>query len=898
VVDARFDRYYRYADLVAILQAYAEEYPRLVQIESIGKSYEGRDVWLAKLSNQATGDDLAKPALWVDGNIHASEVSPSSVCLYLIDWLLKGYGTNPEITRCLDTRVFYVCPRVNPDGAEWALADVPRIVRSSTRPYPYDEDPIGGLVEQDVDGDGRILLMRVPDPNGAWKVCPESSRLLIRRDPTETGGTYYRVLPEGQIEDFDGVTIQVQPKKERLDLNRNFPTNWRPESQQRGAGPYPLSEPETRALAQFVGGHPNITGAVAFHTYSGVLLRPYSHASDDTFPPEDRWTYQKIGEKGTQLTGYPAISIFHDFRYNPKDVISGGLDEWFYEHVGVFFWGVELWSPQRQAGITEYKYIDWNREHPLDDDLKLLRWSDEVLGGKGYVDWYAYDHPQLGPVELGGWDQLYAFRNPPPQFLEREIAPFAEWLLWHLLISPKLELFEASATPLGGGDFLVRLVVQNTGWLPTYVTKLAVERKVVRGVVAEIELPDGATLGSGRRREELGQLEGRAYKPSAPASGFSGNVDVTDDRSKVEWLVRAPAGGAVRLIARHERAGVARTELALETELALDVSVPATVQARPVSERERRPLFARLSHSRAALPRRKLGRTDLLVTEIALGGVGLGGRRTTNDDAIAAATVRRAWERGINYLDTSPLYAESERRIGLAFQRLNGRPRGLYLSTKTGTHPLHRGDYSAEGTRWSVENSLRFLGVDSVDLLLVHDPESMDPVLAPGGAVDELERLRDEGKLRWIGLGVREHDKLSTAIRSGRFDAILTYADYNLVRQSATPLIAEAAAQGVGVILAQVFLAGLLVGPDPAQSLNASHPDAPLARDWWLWARERGVSLRSLALQFGLRNPHVGTVLTGADSPAQVDEIVDAVSVEIPDAIWGEVAERIARQQG
>src|SRR5207245_623243 len=105
-------------------------------------------------------------------------------------------------------------------------------------------------------------------------------------------------------------------------------------------------------------------------------------------------------------------------------------------------------------------------------------------------------------------------------------------------------------------------------------------------------------------------------------------------------------GGVVRLIARHERAGVARTELALETEIALDVAVPAVVQARPVSERERRPLFARLSHSRAALPQRKLGRTDMLVTEIALGGVGLGGRRTTNDDAIAAETVRRAWARG------------------------------------------------------------------------------------------------------------------------------------------------------------------------------------------------------------------------------------------------------------
>ena len=293
------------------------------------------------------------------------------------------------------------------------------------------------------------------------------------------------------------------------------------------------------------------------------------------------------------------------------------------------------------------------------------------------------------------------------------------------------------------------------------------------------------------------------------------------------------------------------------------------------------------------LSRRKLGRTDMRVTEISLGGVGLGGMRTVDDDNSAAATVRRGLERGINYLDTSPLYNESERRIGQAFRTLGGRPPGLYLSTKTGTHPLRRGDYTAAGTRWSVENSLRTLCVDSVDLLLVHDPPSMDPVLASGAALDELERMREEGKFRWIGLGVREHDKLLTAIRSGRFDAILTYRDYNLLRQTATSLIDEAAAAGVGIILAQVFVAGLLAGADPAETKYANDPDAAAARDWWLWAREREVPLRALSLQYGLRNPKVSTVLVGADTPEQVDEILAARDAVIPEAIWKEVEERI-----
>jgi hypothetical protein len=219
----------------------------------------------------------------------------------------------------------------------------------------------------------------------------------------------------------------------------------------------------------------------------------------------------------------------------------------------------------RASGIEEYKFIDWRREHPLEDDLKLLKWSDEVLGGKGYIDWYPFEHPQLGQIELGGWNLLYAWRNPPPEFLEKEIAPFADWLVWHLLISPRLELLEASAKSLGEGAYRVRLVVHNTGWLPSYVTKKALEKKVVRGVVCEIDLPEGATLETGKPREELGQLEGRAYKSSAPGRG----ADPTEDRAKIEWVVRAPEGGVqqgciVKLTARHERAGTVFAQVKLD----------------------------------------------------------------------------------------------------------------------------------------------------------------------------------------------------------------------------------------------------------------------------------------------------------------------------------------------
>lgn len=560
--DIHFDRYYKYDDITRLLQAFAAEYPQLVTVESIGTSYEGRDIWVATVTNTATGIHSEKPALWVDGNIHATEVSPSSACLYLINKLTTQYGKDENVTRALDTRTFYVCPRVNPDGAEWALADKPKHIRSSTRPYPYDEEPLGGLEQEDVDGDGRVLMMRMVDSNGPWKSHADDARLLVRRDPAEFGGTYYRVIPEGMLKDWDGVTINMRPIKEGLDFNRNFPSNWRQDSQQRGAGPYPTSEPEVRAIVDFIARHANLTGGITFHTFSGVILRPYDDKPDDQFPVEDLKTYKAIGQKGTELTGYPHISVFHDFKYHPKDVITGVFDDWMYDHMGVFGFTVEIWSPQRQAGIESYKFIEWFQEHPVEEDFKMLKWSDEVLDRKAYVDWYEFEHPQLGKVELGGWDFQYAWRNPPPHLLEKEIAPFSDWLIWQALISPKLELYSADVTPLGADSYHVRLVVHNTGWLPTYVTKKAVEKKVSRGLVCEIELPEGATLKTGKPREELGQLEGRAY--TASSASIWGGAGITSDRAKCEWVVHAPGGGKAKLLAKHARAGVVRVEVELK----------------------------------------------------------------------------------------------------------------------------------------------------------------------------------------------------------------------------------------------------------------------------------------------------------------------------------------------
>ena len=154
----------------------------------------------------------------------------------------------------------------------------------------------------------------------------------------------------------------------------------------------------------------------------------------------------------------------------------------------------------------------------------------------------------------------HAFRNPPPKLLEKEIAPLADWAIWHALLAPQLALQSATAERLGDGAYLIRMVVDNTGWLPTYISKKALEKKAVRPLVAEITLPSGATLESGKARQEFGQLEGRAYKGVAP---YGWAADPTSERVKIQWVVRANPGETVQLVARHERAGIVRTEVTL-----------------------------------------------------------------------------------------------------------------------------------------------------------------------------------------------------------------------------------------------------------------------------------------------------------------------------------------------
>jgi D-threo-aldose 1-dehydrogenase len=314
------------------------------------------------------------------------------------------------------------------------------------------------------------------------------------------------------------------------------------------------------------------------------------------------------------------------------------------------------------------------------------------------------------------------------------------------------------------------------------------------------------------------------------------------------------------------------------------------------------------------VPLRRLGRSPVQVTELSFGGAAIGNLFTEVTDDDARAAVDAAWAGGIRAFDTAPHYGLglSERRLGRA---LKGRPRDEYvLSTKVGRliepapsgtvgpdaegfavdgGSVRRFDYSADGVRRSLEESLTRLGLDRVDIALIHDPDDFEEQ-AFREAYPALEKLRAEGVVRAIGAGMNQAEMLTRFVRDTDVDAVLVAGRYTLLDQSAArELLPAAAERGVSVIAGGVFNSGLLANPAPGATYDyAAAPDALLARALELRAvcERYGVPLRAAAARFPLTHPAVATVLLGMRSAAEVTDALAMRAVSIPGGLWDALA--------
>jgi D-threo-aldose 1-dehydrogenase len=293
----------------------------------------------------------------------------------------------------------------------------------------------------------------------------------------------------------------------------------------------------------------------------------------------------------------------------------------------------------------------------------------------------------------------------------------------------------------------------------------------------------------------------------------------------------------------------------------------------------------------------QLGRTGLTVSDVCVGTSALGSFPAQYgyevDTETAVATIHRVFEGPFTFIDTSNEYGggESEKRIGQAIREHGGVPEGFVVATKVDPIPGTT-DFSGDRVRRSVEESLDRLGLDRLPLVYLHDPEKItfEEGVAPGGPLEALIALRDEGVIGHLGVAGGPIDLELQYLATEAFDAVISHNRFTLVDQSAEPLLDDAQARGVAFVNAAPFGGGMLVkGPDAVPTYcYAPVSDEVLDRVRLMEAlcAEHGVPLAAAALQFSLRDPRVTSTIVGMSEPKRVEQTVELAGFEIPDALW------------
>lgn len=307
-----------------------------------------------------------------------------------------------------------------------------------------------------------------------------------------------------------------------------------------------------------------------------------------------------------------------------------------------------------------------------------------------------------------------------------------------------------------------------------------------------------------------------------------------------------------------------------------------------------------MTDHRDALQKRPLGDTGLSVTPLCIGCAPLGDMPDTFAYSVpedrALDTIRTALRSPISFLDTAASYGdgESERRIGLVLRELGGVPDGYLVATKA-DRDAKTGEFSGPQMRRSIERSLKLLGLERLPLVHLHDPEhtTFEAIMAPGGPLEVLQQLQQEGIIEHIGVAGGPVDLMLQYIETGAFVSLITHNRYTLINRSADKLISRASERGVAVLNAAPYGSGILAkGPDAYARYAYQDADAETiatARQAAEICERHGVPLAAAALQFSLRDPRITSTVVGMTRPERIEQTIQLAQHAIPDQLWSEL---------
>jgi len=667
-VPVRFDDYHGYTGTVKVLRAVAEAYPEITELIEIGRSTMGRPIYVLVVSNIKTGETIdryvklrnmrregvknvppmksyqGKPGHWICGATHGNEHTGTEVCLYIIDRLVSSYGRDPELTRLVDDQVFYICPVLNPDGV---VNTVEKGISQRQNSMMKDDDGDGRINEDgpdDLNGDGVVTMFRYRDPEGRYVIDEKDPRVMVRLgEKEETDKARYSMIPEDRDNDGDGK--RGEDSERGIDLNRNFPEEWfTEEGMPGGSGDYPTSAPEVHAAVEFLVNHPNILMAQFYHTSGGFTFRPLGTAPHPRLHPKDVAVFDFImGKKYLEIIGEEIPEAWKDpasiekLREKLKETsknkyaIARGYElprgwrvsyheqqdrryaygmatDWMYMQYGAYSVTTELWNPEKDIeGFPEIS--EGNRR--VERERALLKYQDEHYGGKLFVPWKPYRHPELGEGEIGGWIPKVRGNALPGKPLLNVCEKHWRFERFRAGLQPEVVISDAEARVLvtadkareakvsGGGEKLtikkgpskekVRIVevtatIENRGKLPTHVARGADLPGNREDVVWLIGDRDKVSFLQGTAFQRLGVLEGAmpipGYRergePSARREGARGGmlmmmpfrrpgrerlqpieVKQKGPRRTVRWVVAVEEDTPLRIVASSLKGGTA-----------------------------------------------------------------------------------------------------------------------------------------------------------------------------------------------------------------------------------------------------------------------------------------------------------------------------------------------------